>query len=229
MTPQDTTPKRTLCRPQSARSKPLRVGAVAMLVLASLALATPRAQAQVVARVTGNPTTAFEVDQRIRLRQVSVHKTPPRQEVIEELINEHLKVQLLKRYAIDGMDNEVNSAFNNMAGRLQLSPQQFTELLSKSGISVTTLKFKIRADITWTQIVRARYQSGLQIAEKDIMAKLVENKVEDTKAFDYTLRPILFVVPRGSADTLRAARVKEAEALRTRFTDCQSGVGLART
>src|SRR5262245_41036544 len=130
MTLQDMTPRQMFCR-QPRLSRLVHGGAIAMLVLALLTVAVPRATAPVVALVNGDPITAFDVDQRIKLSQVSMHKTPPRQEVIEELINEHLKVQLLKRYAIEGMDNEVNNAFSNMAGRLQLSSQQFTELLAK--------------------------------------------------------------------------------------------------
>ena len=46
--------------------------------------------------------------------------------------------------------------------------------------------------------------------------------------YDYTLRPILFVVPRG--DTARQeSRRKDAEALRSRFTTCDSGLLFARS
>ena len=206
----------------------LRRGAVAMLALAAPAMAASRADAQVIAMVNGDPITAYDVDQRIRLTQISTNKIPARPDVIQELIDEHLKIQLLRRYSIEGMDNEVNAAFAAMAGRLRMTSQQFTDVLTKSGVSTNTLKSKIKADITWTQVIRAKYQNSLQIAEKDILAKLDTDKVEDTKAYDYTLRPILFLIPRGSPDSARLARLKEAEALRARFTDCQSGIRLAR-
>jgi peptidyl-prolyl cis-trans isomerase SurA len=204
--------------------------AVALLALAALSGAASSSQAQqVVAIVNGEPITAYDIEQRTKLTQISTQKTPARQDVLQELIDEHLKIQLLKRYAIDGMDQEVNTAFANLANRMRQTPQQLTEMLAKSGVSVNTLKQKIRADITWSQVVRARYQSSLQIADKDILAKLEESKTEDQISYDYTLRPILFVVPRGSPDSLRLARAKEAEALRARFTDCQEGIRLART
>ncbi len=215
------------CYTSPASPRVRRAAFTVALALLFAAPVTARAQ-QVVAMVNGDPITSYDIDQRIRLTQVSTQKTPGRQEVIQELVDEHLKIQLLRRYAIEGMDTEVNTAFANMAGRMRMTPQQFTELLAKSGVSAKTLKSKIKADITWSQVIRAKYQSGLQINEKDILAKLEESKVEDKQAYDYTLRPILFVVPRGSPDAVRLARVKEAEALRARFTDCQSGVRLAR-
>ena len=46
--------------------------------------------------------------------------------------------------------------------------------------------------------------------------------------YDYTLRPILFVVPRGSPPAAFEARAKEAEALRARFQSCEEGIALAR-
>ena len=49
-----------------------------------------------------------------------------------------------------------------------------------------------------------------------------------TKATQYSLQQIVLVVPRGAAEGVRAGRIKEAEALRSRFTDCESGVPMAR-
>ena len=49
------------------------------------------------------------------------NKTPARQEVIDELIDEKLKLQLLKRFTIEGMDLEVDSAYANMARRARMT------------------------------------------------------------------------------------------------------------
>jgi hypothetical protein len=46
--------------------------------------------------------------------------------------------------------------------------------------------------------------------------------------YDYTLRPILFVVQRGDT-AFQEARRKDAEALRARFTACDSGLLFARS
>lgn len=218
---------------QLRRRKPLAerlAVVVAAVMLTCGALFAPHAATaqQVVVLVNGDPITAYDLDQRSRLMQLSTHKTPTRQEVIQELIDEHLKLQLLKRFAIEGIDTDVNNSFSSMAQRMGITAQQLTDVLAKSGIRPNTLKNKIKADITWNQIVRARYQSSLQVAEKDILAKIEAGKIDDKKAYEYTLRPILFVVPRGSPDSLKAARLKEAEALRARFTDCQTGIRLAR-
>ena len=53
--------------------------------------------------------------------------------------------------------------------------------------------------MVWTQIIRGTYQSSFQFCEKDMPPKL-ETRIrsEGAVGYDYTLRPILFVVPRGS-------------------------------
>jgi peptidyl-prolyl cis-trans isomerase SurA len=78
--------------------------------------------------------------------------------------------------------------------------------------------------------VRGRYQSSLQVPERDILTALETKGGEaESIAFDYTMRPILFLVPPGSGEANFEARKKEAEALRARFKDCQEGLALART
>ena len=49
--------------------------------------------------------TATDIAQRSKLIQISSQKVPPRQEVLDELIEDHLKVQLSKRYIAEGKIN----------------------------------------------------------------------------------------------------------------------------
>jgi peptidyl-prolyl cis-trans isomerase SurA len=180
--------------------------------------------------VNGDPITAYDVEQRMKLVQISGQKSPDRQAAIQELIDEKLKIQLLKRFMIEGIEGDVENAYANMARRMRTTPSGFTEQLSKSGITPATLKHRIRAEIIWNQIVRGRFQSSLQISDKDILAKMETAKPDESKmvGYDYTLRPIVFIVPRGSPQAVIEARKKEAEALKARFDDCDQGIALAR-
>ena len=206
-----------------------RLFAVLALASAVLTLASGAMAQGVAAVVNGEPITAFDIEQRMKLNQISGAKAGGRQETMEELINEKLKIQLLKRFAIDGIDNEVDNTYSGMARRARMSPQAFTEQLAKANVGVATLKHKIKADIVWTQVIRGRFPSKFQISDQDVMAKL-EARGADGKisGYDYTLRPILFVIPRGSEQGLAESRRREAEALRARFNGCEAGVALAR-
>ncbi len=203
-----------------------------LLVALAVALAAPLSATiagaqQVVVIVNGEPITALDIEQRSKLTQLSTQKAPPRQEVIEELIAEKLKIREAKRWQLDISDSDVNSALAGMAGRMRLTIEQLTAQLARSGVNIATLKHRVRADLAWPQLVRGRYQSSLQIGEKEILT-VMEAKTDDSVGYDYTFRPILFLVPAGASDTFVDARRREAEALRSRFQNCDDGMAFVR-
>ena len=201
--------------------------AATFLMFAAAIPATTAGAQQIVVIVNGEPITALDVDQRSKLSQLSTHKVPPRQEVLDELINERLKLREAKKFGLDVSASEVDTAYASMAGRMRFTADQLTQQLARSGVNVATLKARIKADIAWSQIVRGRYQASLQIGEKDILSAM-ETKSDDSVGYDYTMRPILFLVPAGSPETLIDGRKREAEALRGRFQGCEEGITFAR-
>ena len=201
--------------------------AAVLLVSAPLALTTAAQGQQVVVLVNGEPITALDIEQRSKLTQLSTQKVPPRQDVIDELIAEKLKVREAKKWGLEVSTADVDSAFAAMASRMRMTPEQLTQALAKSGVNPATLKHRIRADIAWPQIVRGRYSSSLQIGEKDLLTAAQTNS-DDNVGYDFTLRPILFLVPAGSPDAAVDARRREAESLRARFQGCEEGIAFAR-
>jgi len=204
-----------------------RLLAATIFISAALMAATAARAQQIVVIVNGEPITALDVDQRSKLTQLSTHKVPPRQEVIDELINEKLKLREAKKFGLEITASEVDTAYASMAGRMRFTADQLTQQLARSGVNVSTLKARIKADIAWAQIVRGRYQASLQIGEKDILSAM-DTKSDDTVGYDYTMRPILFLVPTGSPEAFIDGRKREAEALRGRFQGCEEGIAFAR-
>ncbi|MBX6425329.1 MAG: SurA N-terminal domain-containing protein [Variibacter sp.] len=203
--------------------------AAALLLLSAGGFAPALAQ-QVVARVNGEPITAVDVEQRTRLIQVSNHKTPSRKEVIDELIDERLKMQTARRYRIEISDSEVDNVVAGMAARMRASPEQFAKALAGAGISITALKNKLRADLAWNQIVRGKFGNNLQVRDREVQEIISSRQKNDKNAaaYEYTLRPILLVVRREGGDAALMARRREAEGLRSRFQNCEEGLRLAR-
>ena len=205
-----------------------------LALLAAIMLAgTPLdvAAQQVVVMVNGDPITALDIEQRSKfLALTGGGKTHSRQEVIEELINERLKIHEGKKFKLSAPDADVDTTFAGMASRMGASPDQLTQRLTSAGAGAGTLKNRIRAELVWGQLVRGRFQSSLQIGEKDILNALETRKKDDkdTTSHDYTLRPILFVVAKGSPPAAFEARRREAEALKARFQNCEEGIALAR-
>jgi peptidyl-prolyl cis-trans isomerase SurA len=202
--------------------------AAAAIFTATVAVSCPAAAQQVVAFVNGSPITAYDVEQRSKFIQLSTKKTATRQEVIDNLVEEKIKIQEAQRYNMDAPKADVDRAIGNMSSRAGLSAEQFTQALASHGIALETIRTRMRSEIAWNQLVRARFPATLQIEEKDVRDALETKKEEETLAYDYRLRPILFIVPKGSAQSVFEGRVREAEALRTRFQSCEEGVPFAR-
>lgn len=201
----------------------------AATAIACVAGFTPAAHAQsVVVIVNGDPVTTYDIDQRTKLIQLQTHRAPPRQEVLEDLINDKLKVQVGKRYKLEMPDQDLEAAYADMAGRMRLNSQQLTQVLSNQGVSSYTLKDRLRAEMVWSQIVRGKYQASFQVTEKEVANTLDSRKKDEGVSYEYRLQPILFVAPRGAGEDIIANKKRDAEALRVRFDGCDTGVRLAR-
>lgn len=212
----------------------LGAAAIALGCLIAGPSVRPAAAQNVVVMVNGTPITSYDIEQRARLQQLVSHKSADRNTILEELIDEHLKIQAGSRYKVGIDDGDVNSSYRDMASRMNLSPDQLTATLGRGGVSDRTLKSKIRADLVWQQIVRGKFQSSFQFRDKDIIAAAESKRKDDQpiaakiSGYEYVLRPILFVVPQGASASVVEAKRRQAEALRARFEDCERGLPLAR-
>jgi peptidyl-prolyl cis-trans isomerase SurA len=151
-------------------------------------------------------------------------------EVLDDLINDKLQVKEAKKYTLEASDSDVDKAYSGMASRMNLSSaQQLTEVLAKMGVRPDTMKSRIRAQIVWGQLVRGKFQSSLQFGEKDILNALGGKADEkDDVGYEYKLRPILFIVPRGAPPDTFDARRRDAAGLHPRLQRCAQRVNLQR-
>ncbi len=184
----------------------------------------------VVALVDGEPITALDIEQRSKFMQMSTQKVPARQEVIDALINEILEIREAKKFGIDVPQSEVDESYASVGSRMGVDTQKLNDILTKGGASPETLKHRIRADFAWSALVRGRYKASLEVADTDIEAQLQLHKQDDKNevGYEYALRPILLVVPRGAPDAAFEARKRDADALRARFASCADGIEFAR-
>ncbi|HZL30112.1 MAG TPA: SurA N-terminal domain-containing protein [Pseudolabrys sp.] len=192
-------------------------------------LAPAVARAQVVAVANGSPITELDIQQRTKLMASGSQKAPTRQEVIKELIDDRLKIAKGKIYGLDMGTAEVDTAFANMAARQHITAAQFSQALDRAGISANAVKARIRAEMTWTQLVRGRFGSSLQVADADIASAMrSRNEAENTVGYIYVLYPVIIVIPNGSSNAVMEEKRGEAENLRNRFVSCKSGLAMAR-
>jgi peptidyl-prolyl cis-trans isomerase SurA len=104
--------------------------------------------------VGDEPITELEIEQRSKYTQFGKRKTPSREEVIDELRNEKLKVQEARKAGLEVSASEVDQAYAEIGRRMRLTPEQMTEHLVQRGVSVDTIKHGIRADIAWKKYLQ---------------------------------------------------------------------------
>jgi peptidyl-prolyl cis-trans isomerase SurA len=198
----------------------LVLGCAAALIL--LGCGSP-SQAQTVAvMVNGEPITNYDIEQRMKLNFLTTHKPAVRQDVINELIDEKVKIKEGKKFGVDPTSADIDQSYTAMSSRMRITTDQLTKSLESQGIRPDTLKARMKAEMVWTSLVRGRYKESLQVGEKDVAAAVQASGDEklQTEAFEYQMRPIVLIVPRGSAPAAVELRRKEAEALRSRVQTC---------
>lgn len=199
--------------------------AVMVACAAGLPLGASQLHAQtVVVMVNGDPITDFDIEQRSKLMFLSTHKQASRQEVINDLIDEKVKIKEAKKYGVDPTGSDIDQAYAGMSSRMRITPDQLTKSLETQGIRPNTLRARIRADMVWTSLVRGRYKERLQVGEKDVAAAVAAeggDKDEQSNAFEYSMQPVVLIVPRGSPQAATETRQKEAETLRGKVQSCQ--------
>jgi peptidyl-prolyl cis-trans isomerase SurA len=183
------------------------------------------AQAQTVAvMVNGDPITDFDIEQRTKLDFVSTHKQPSRQEVLNELIDEKVKIKEAKKFGVDPGVADIDQAYSHMSQRMRITPDQLTASLEKQGVRAETLKQKIKTDMVWGSLVRGRYKERLQVGEKDVNDAVKAeggDEAQQGDAFEYRMQPVVLIVPKGSAPSAIEVRQKDAETLRSRVETCE--------
>ena len=209
------------------------VPALAGLLAIVSFLASPPAVAQTEIKVLVNeqPITAYDIRNRTGLLRLTTRGRAGRKQAIEELIDERLKMQEAARQRISVADAQIDGAFGRIASRAKLTPVRLSQALRQSGVNPQTLKDRLRSEIAWSQIVRARFQATVKVTERDVAEALAgKEAASGSKAgiSQFDLQPIIFVIPAKAKTGYIDQRRREAEAFRSRFAGCDQALDQAK-
>jgi peptidyl-prolyl cis-trans isomerase SurA len=214
-----------------ARLSAVILGCATALIL--IGSGSPLHAQSVAVMVNGEPITNYDIEQRGKLITLSTHKPADRQQVINELIDEKVKLKEGKKFGIEPSSADVEQSYAAMSARMRISPDQLTKSLETQGIRADTLKARMKVEMVWTNLVRGRYKESLQVSEKDVEEKTKSEDKGDEKpeanGFEYKMQPIVLIVPRGSDAATVDTRRKEAEALRNRIQTCDEANALFKS
>ncbi|WP_441235695.1 peptidylprolyl isomerase [Bradyrhizobium sp. 930_D9_N1_4] len=190
-------------------------------------LPAPSRAQNIVVMVNGDPITDFDIEQRSKLDTLTTQKTPTREQVINELIEDKVKLKEGKKYGVDPGVSDINQSYEGMAQRMRITPDQLTKSLEVKGVRPETLKGRMKAEMVWTSLVRGRFKEKLMVGERDV-AQAVGDKLQ-IEGTEYKMQPIVLIVPRGSSPAFQETRMKEAEQYRARVGSCEEANSLFRS
>jgi len=92
-------------------------------------------------------------------------------------------------------------------------------VLRSQGIEPRVYKGKLRADLSWSNLIGARYGRTIFITDTQL-ADALARRQSNTRPVSYVLRPIVLLVPASAPAAVAQRRMGEANALRGRFSSC---------
>jgi len=181
-------------------------------------------------KVDDQPITTYDIQQRARLFQMT-GVGGGEKAATDELIDETIQFIEAAKMGVAVSDGRVDGAIEEIAVRVKMTPKGLTEALAQQGVDIATLRRRIKAQMVWGQLVQMRTRmKGGSAKGSDVTAAMFSDggNPGEIKTTEYTLKPVIFVVPRGSSGGYDAQRRREAEAFRGRFRGCDTIVEQTR-
>jgi peptidyl-prolyl cis-trans isomerase SurA len=149
-----------------------------------------------------------------------------RKQALEELIEERLKLQEAKKLSVVAADDDVNRVISGMAERNKMTAAQFAEHISKMGASITVMKERIRASLSWSDVIRRKFGHQITVATRDVDRMVASADGQDD--VELKIHRILLSLPVQQDQKKLAQRISDAEQLRGKFTGCKGMETMAR-
>lgn len=199
---------------------------LALALAGALFAAAPGAQAQsIMAQVNNRAITGMDVAQRVRIAALVDRRRLGSREALEELIDDQAKIIEASRIGYRINDEGVDNEFNKIAKSNGQNPREFEDVLRRSGLEPSAVRDKLRANLAWQALLRDRVKLGTQVTRAEVESAAGERK-RGERVVEYSLIPVVFVVPPGASP---GSRVASANAARAKFTGCDNGFDSLRS
>ncbi len=173
--------------------------------------------------VSGNAITNSDIQHRMAFLKLQRKSGNLNKLAREELTDEMLKRIEMKSRGINISDKEVNDAYAGFATRNKMSVTQLNQVMNQSGVTPDHFKKYIMVQMGWGRLVSARFRATGMVSEQEAVQRMLKDGGKKPVATEYHLQQVIFVVPASKrSPALLAKRRQEANALRSRFQNCNS-------
>lgn len=197
---------------------------MAGLLLAGSPLAPIRpAEASEIRYIINNlPVTSYDIQRRAAFLRLQRQSGNLAAKAEQDMIEQTLRAVEMKRLNINIPKEAVDKSFEGFASSNKLSAKQLTQILQQSGVTAGHFKEFIRVQMGWNAALGARFRAEGRMSEQDVVQRMLQNGGTKPKALEYMLQQVIFVVPAKERKSLMAKRRREADAMRQRFSGCDS-------
>ncbi|MEP6067012.1 MAG: peptidylprolyl isomerase [Paracoccaceae bacterium] len=164
-----------------------------------------------VARVNESVITEFEVDQRIRFLQVLNAPGATPDGALDALIDDRLRIQEASSLGLELSEEGLEAGLSDFAGRANLSTDEFITALEGAGIARETFRDFVAAQLTWRDLIRARFGNRVQVSESDI-DRAVEATSNSASGIRVLLSELIMPAPPNQVEQVRARAEEIAQA-----------------
>lgn len=154
------------------------------------------------ARVDDAIITNYEVEQRIRFLQTLNAPGATRQAAIDALIDDRLRSRAAASVGLQITEDGLQSGLTNFAAQGNMTTEQFTAALQKSGVAPETFRDFVQINIIWRDLIRARYGNRVSITEAEIDRALSETT--GSSNIRVLLSEIIMPAPEEEAEAVMA-------------------------
>jgi peptidyl-prolyl cis-trans isomerase SurA len=157
-----------------------------VLTMVSFAGAGRAEQVAGIAAVVNDDAISM-ADVRERMKLILVSSGLPNNEeirskilpqVVESLIEEQLKLQEARRNKLEVSEEEVAEGFKVVASQNKYSPEEFSGLIKKAGISPDTLNDQIKAQLAWNKVIKEVLRARVDVSDSDVNTRVERMKAK---------------------------------------------------
>jgi len=209
-----------------------RFNSARLVLAASLALvlsgfAVPCLAQTIIATVNNDPITNIDVEQRTKMLRV-FKKTATPEAALQSVVDDRVKANEAEKYKLKPTDADINHEITQAAAKMKVDPNALLGELQRAGVSPDHIKAHFSAEFAFSLLVQA-LNKGVEASEIQVQQEMSKEGGKATAATEYTVRQIILPLLGTATPAIVEARKRVAEDIRSKFTDCDTGVPMARS
>ena len=122
--------------------------------------------------VNDSAVTVYDIDQRIMLLEALGGSGDLREQAVEQLTEDRLKIQAGKEIGLEHDEGMIQAGLEEFAGQRGLAADDVLQILDARGIDRQTMDDFVAANIIWREVLGTRFRARSMPSEEDLDAAL---------------------------------------------------------